>query len=162
MEFDSNVAAEYAGAKLDSLLQRAHRDTVTLADKADIPPLVKHFDDLRERYRSLKQKLTAIEKEVEDLSYTILPNMFQAQHVKTISVEGVGRVTINDKWAASILDKEKGYNWLRSSGNASLIIETVNSSTLTAFAKDRALRGDPLPGDIFKVGAAPYTSITKA
>ena len=162
MEYDTSLAAQYAGTKLNSLINRAHRDTLELVEKNDIPTIVKHFDALRTEYRALKDKLTKLETEVNDLSYNLIPTMFDAQDVKTIKIDDVGRVTVNQKWAASMPDKEVGMNWLRVSGNDGLIIETVNSNTLAAFAKTQAMAGSPLPDDVFTVGVAPYVSITKS
>ena len=70
--------------------------------------------------------------------------------------------TVNQRWVASMPDKSTGMDWLRVTGNEGLIIETVNAQTLAAFAKTQALAGSPLPEDVFTVGVAPYTSITKA
>ena len=162
MEYDTSLAAQYAGTKLDSLINRAHRDTMELVEKADIPLIVKHFAALRTEYRALKDKITKLETEVNDLSYNLIPTMFDAQDVKTIKIDDVGRVTVNQKWAASMPDKSAGMDWLRVTGNEGLIIETVNAQTLAAFAKTQALAGSPLPEDVFTVGVAPYTSITKA
>ena len=162
MEYDTSLAAQYAGTKLDSLINRAHRDTMELVEKADIPLIVKHFAALRTEYRALKDKITKLETEVNDLSYNLIPTMFDAQDVKTIKIDDVGRVTVNQKWAASMPDKEVGMDWLRVTGNEGLIIETVNAQTLAAFAKTQALAGSPLPEEVFTVGVAPYTSITKA
>jgi hypothetical protein len=161
MNFDSKTAAGYAADKLDSLLERAHRDTLTLVERGDIPAIVTHFDCLRSNYRKLKEKLNAIEAEVNDLSYTIIPNIFNSQQVKTINIEGVGRVTVAVQWKASMRDKAMGMDWLRQNGHGSLIIETVNAQTLASFAKSQALDGKPLSDDLFEVGTANYTSVTK-
>ena len=53
-------------------------------------------------------------------------------------------------------DKQAGMDWLRTTGNDGLIIETVNAQTLAAFAKTQALAGSPLPDQVFEVGVAPY------
>jgi hypothetical protein len=162
MEYDTNLAAQYAGTKLDSLINRTHRDTMNLVEKGDIPTIVKHFDAVRTEYRSLKDKIEKLEAEVNQLSYEIIPTMFTNQDVKTIKIDDVGRVTVNQRWVASMPDKEAGMNWLRVSGNDGLIIETVNAQTLAAFAKTQAIAGSPLPDAVFTVGVAPYTSITKS
>ena len=62
-----------------------------------------------------------------------------------------------------MLDKQKGLEWLRTSGNAGLIQETVNAGTLSSFAKGETLAGHPLPDHLFKVGTAQryLSSITK-
>ena len=70
MNYDTSLAAQYAGTKLDSLINRAHRDTMELVEKADIPLIVKHFAALRTEYRALKDKITKLETEVNDLSVT--------------------------------------------------------------------------------------------
>jgi hypothetical protein len=162
MEYDTRLAAEYAGGKIASLIERSRRDTLALVEKNDIPSIVKHFSALRTEYRALKDKLDKLENEVNDLSYNLIPTMFDAQHVKTIKLDDIGRVTVNQRWTASMPDKELGMGWLRGSGNGGLIIETVNAQTLAAFAKDKALGGEPLPDSLFTVGQAPYVSITKA
>lgn len=162
MEYDSSLAAQYAGTKLDSLIERSHRDTLELVEKADVPLIVKHFARLRDEYRTLKNKLERLEKEVDDLSYNIIPTMFDSQQVKTIKLDDIGRVTVNQRWVASMPDKQAGMEWLRATGNEGLIIATVNAQTLAAFAKTQALAGSPLPDDTFTVGVAPFISITKS
>ena len=53
-------------------------------------------------------------------------------------------------------------DWLRSTGNSGLIIETVNNHTLSfTFAQAETLAGHPLPEDLFKVGTAQYVSLTR-
>ena len=48
--------------------------------------------------RTLQVKLTRkLENEVNDLSYNIIPTMFDAQDVKTIKIDDVGRVTVNQQ-----------------------------------------------------------------
>jgi hypothetical protein len=161
MQFDTKTAADYAGQKLDSLLERATRDTNEIVERADIPEAVTYFDELRSTVKALAEKMSALQKHVDELSQQLLPTMFQNQNVKTIRVIDVGRVSINDRWSASMLNKEQGLGWLRGSGNEGLIIETVNAQTLGAFAKDEVMAGRPLPDEIFRVSATPYVSITK-
>ena len=144
------------------LVNRAHRDTLKFVEKETFRPVVKHFAAFRTEYRALKDKVEKLEAEVNDLSYNLIPTMFSSQQVKTIKIDDVGRVTVNQRWVASMSDKEAGMNWLRATGNDGLIIETVNAQTLAAFAKTQALAGSPLPDRVFEVGVAPYVSITKS
>ena len=136
MEYDSTLAAQYAGTKLDSLVNRAHRDTMKLVDDGDIPTVVKHFAALRTEYRALKDKVEKLEMEVNDLSYNLIPTMFQNQGVKTVKLDDIGRVTVNQRWIASMKDKTQGMDWLRATGNEGLIIETVNSSNTGSLRKN--------------------------
>jgi hypothetical protein len=97
------------------------------------------------------------------LSRDIVPEAMRHNKVKTVTVEGIGRVTISHRYSCSMLDKEKAMDWLRGNGLEGIIIETVNSSTLSATAKDMLLNeGKEMPPELFKTGTSPFTSITKA
>jgi hypothetical protein len=161
MNFDTNLAAGYAADKLDSLLERAQRDTTEVVQTNDIPKTVAHFAALQNTVDDLAKKISALKKHVDSLSYEILPTMFGNQNVKTIKLDDIGRVTVNVRWTASMINKSKGLEWLRTSGNEGIIQETVNAMTLASFAKTETLAGKPLPDHLFRVGTAQHMSITK-
>ena len=161
MQFDTRTAAGYAAKNIDNFLERATRDTQDIIAGNDIPTTVAHFAAFRDAVDDLAAKVAALKKHVDSLSYEILPTMFGNQNVKTITLPNVGRVTINVRWSASMLNKEKGMEWLRTSGNEGIIIETVNAMTLASFAKTETLAGKPLPDHLFRVGTAQHVSITK-
>ena len=161
MKFDTRTAADYAAQKLDSLLERAARDTAETIKQSDIPQAVAYFADLRETVKDLAAKTSALQKHVDQISQEFLPTMFTNQNVKTIKVNDVGRVSINVKWSASMLNKEAGLQWLRATGNDGLIQETVHPQTLGAFAKEETMAGKPLPQDVFKTSTMNFVSITK-
>jgi hypothetical protein len=161
MKFDTATAADYAGKKLDCLLERATRDTAEAVEHGNIPEAVTYFSELRDTIKDLQTRMSALQSHIDSLSQELIPTMFMNQSVKTIKVENIGRVTINDRWSAKMLNKDACMSWLRGSGNSGLIIETVNSQTLGAFGKNLAMEGKPLPQELFQVGATPYTSITK-
>jgi hypothetical protein len=162
MQFDTETAANYAGQKLDALLERATRDANTAIENANIPDAVVYFSELRDTVKTLATKMSALQSLVDTISQELLPTLFGNQGVKTIKIDDIGRVSINDRWSASMLDKAAAFQWLHNTNNQSLIIETVNAATLGAFAKEEALAKRSLPSDIFKVSSTPYTSITKA
>lgn len=161
MHFDTKTAADYASQKLASLLERATRDTAEVIAENDIPKAVTYFAELQETVKALGAQLSKLNKHVDSLSYEILPTMFTNQDVKTIKLDNVGRVTVNVRWSASMIDKETGLGWLRQTGNQGLIIETVNAQTLGAFAKDEVIAGRPLPDDVFTVSSRPFISISE-
>lgn len=161
MNFDTRTAAGYAADKLDSLLERAQRDTTEVVQTNDIPKTVAHFAALQDTVDDLAKKISALKKHVDALSYEILPTMFSNQDVKTIKLDNIGRVTVNVRWTASMIDKQKGMEWLKTSGNEGIVIETVNAMTLASFAKTETLAGKPLPDHLFRVGTAQHMSITK-
>ena len=124
--------------------------------------IVKHYDELRNAVDNIKTSREALADLADALSTRDIPTLFSSKELKTITVENVGRVTVSYRFSASIIDKVKGYAWLRENGHGELITETVNSSTLSAFAKDMLQnQGVDLPDDLFKISTNPYTSITK-
>lgn len=158
---DTIKAVDRALKALGCVLAAAIRDTDEASLTNDIPQVAQHFYDLRNKAGEITRQAAALEAHVRDISYSTLPTMMINQDIKSIHVNGLGTVTVNVRWNATMLDKEAGMNWLRATGNDGLIIETVNASTLTGFAKDMALNGMPLPSNIFKVGTAQHISITK-
>ena len=48
MKFDTKTAAGYAADKLDSLLERAQRDTTEVVQTNDIPTTVAHYAALQD------------------------------------------------------------------------------------------------------------------
>ena len=60
-----------------------------LVEEETFLKIVKHFAALRTEYRSLKGQDQKLENEVNDLSYELIPTMFQHQNVKTIKIDNV-------------------------------------------------------------------------
>ena len=162
MQDDTHAAAGSAADTLDAFFDRATRDTQDIVARNDIPTAVTHFAELRDMVDLVAEKVTALQDHIRSLSYEILPTMMGNQNVKTITVEGLGRVSVNVRWSAMMLNKDQGMQWLRETGNDGLIIETVNAQTLSSFAKAETLAGKPLPETLFKVGTAQHISITRA
>lgn len=140
------------------------QDTNDVAATNDHIQVIRHYNHLRLAAADIKEARGAISKMEEHLSREVVPDVMRAANVKTITLEGVGRVTVSYRFSCSILDgmKEQGMTYLRDTGNEGLIQETVNSSTLSAFAKGWVMeQGKELPEDVFKTSQSPYTSITE-
>lgn len=144
---------------------RAETDAVVSA--GEHIPMIRHFADLRKANEDIKVAREAL-KDIEDaLSTNYIPDLLRRLKEETglktpINLEGVGRVTVSYRFSCSMLDKERGINWLDANGHGDLAQRTVNAQTLGSFAKRLIeVDGKELPVDIFKTGTAPYTSITK-
>ena len=113
-------------------------------------------DEIEELYKS-------INKTYDQWKSERLPNAFEAEGVPTVNLEEGYRVTVSEKVFASIRGgkKEAAYQWLRENGLASIVTETVNSSTLSAVAKTMAEENRELDADYFHVHIVPSTSVTK-
>lgn len=139
------------------------RDEAAAIGTGDHVEVIRHYNQVRLAADRIKEAREALKDMEERLSRETVPQFMRDAGVKTITVEGVGRVTVSNKFSCSITDKPRGYDYLRDTGNGSLIQETVNSSTLAAFAKNKLeTEGIELPPDIFKTSIMSYTSITKA
>lgn len=162
MQDEIKAIGDCAVARLNRLLYLIEADTAQIVQTNDIPAIVTHFADVRELHRSLKERISALGEHVNGLSYDTIPTIFTNQNIKTINVVGLGAVTISVRWNATMLNKEKGMEWLRETGNSGLILETVNAQTLGSFAKEETLAGKPLPDNLFKVGTSQLVSIRKS
>ena len=95
----------------------------------------------------------------------ILPTKFDASDLDLIRIPELARSFYpTTKYSAKTLDKEELMKWLRDLGQDALISETVNSSTLAGFLKERMLEeGIDPPEEIVQlttyksIGSSKYT-----
>jgi len=155
--------AERVCRYLVQVAQDIRRDTSEVVATRSHIDIIKHFNQVRLMNEQIKEAREALGEIERVLSQEQVPEVMREHNVRNITVEGVGRVALSNRWSCSMLDKELGMDWLRNNGNESLIIETVNSSTLAAFARNMTeTEGKELPTDVFKTSVMTYTSITKA
>lgn len=139
-------------------------DTTTVIGTNDPIEIVKHFDNLRAINKSIKVAREALQEIEDQLSTDTIPTLFLNRSLKTMNIEGVGRVTVSNRFSVSIIENKRddAFDWLRDNEGGDLIKPTVNSQSLASFAKElMSAKGTDLPSEIFKVGTSPYTSITK-
>lgn len=168
IQLDKAIAEHGAFTVANRMMARLEYLTTALKKKVDeskeddlVSALhtFKSLGDLWDKFNDLKKEYNAL---YDQMSLYQIPDMMKDAGVKTINVEGVGRVTVSYRFSCSMLDKEAGFEWLEESGHGDLIQRTVNFQTLSAFAKNMIQEeGKDLPEEIFKVGTIPYTSVTK-
>jgi hypothetical protein len=162
MQPETLVALGGVVRDLNDLAVAVRRDTDEVVKTNNHVDIIKHFNHLRIAMGSVKDAREALKQIEETLSREIIPDVMRSNEIKTTTIEDVGRVTVSYRFSCTMLDKEHGIDWLKGNGHESLVQETVNSSTLSAFAKNMLEEhGKELPPEIFKVGTSPYTSITK-
>jgi hypothetical protein len=163
--------AEFLGKVVDGLIRVAgaiREDTDSVVASGNHVDIIKHFNQVRLAAEQIKEAREAINDISDNLSRVVIPDTVALLKETTgqkppFNIEGVGRVTVSYRFSCTMPDKEHGIRWLKSNGHGGIVQETVNSSTLSAFAKNMLEeQGIELPPDLFKVGTAPYTSITKA
>ena len=145
------------------LVSMIRQDTAEVVATNDHVEVIKHYDKVRKLTEEIKEAREALDEMEKQLSREQVPEVMRAHKIKTITIEGVGRVSLGNRWSCTMLNKDAGFEYLRNNNAAGLIIETVNSQTLAAYATDLSTtKGVELPADIFKTGIMTYTSITKA
>lgn len=147
---------------MDQVAAMVREDTNAAEQSKDHVEVIRHYNDLRLAIEQIKTARKAVEGINEQLSREIVPDAMREAKVKTITVEGVGRVTISHRFSCSMTDKERGIQWLKDNQYGEIVQETVNAQTLASHARDLLENhGKELPEDLFKVSTSPYTSITK-
>jgi hypothetical protein len=163
MKPDTQAACEAAQRALETasaLLIKEAQEAITANEPAD---MVRFYADMREEFEGLGAKLGELGKLDQNLSYTKIPECFDAHGIKNVRVNGYGLVGLNRRWSCSILDKPKGYAYLRDNGQGGMITETVNAMTLGAWARGQVEdEGREPPDDVFKTSIARYVSLRRS
>lgn len=173
MQESTMKAVHQLTTDLVTVSAKIRTDTDEVTASGDHIAIIKHYNLVRQVAALVKEAREALKDMDEHLSRVVIPDNVRALRERTgekppFNIEGVGRVSIANRFSASIIDDPKlgklpGINWLKENGHEGLVQETVNAQTLSAFAKTLLEdKGEELPSDIFKVGTSPYTSITKA
>lgn len=141
---------------IEDYIERIRRD----GQAKDI--MVTYFH-LYEDYKALDEAAKAIYHLKDKMDKFLVPEALENLGTDKMQIPDVARsFYINTKWSASIIDKERGFEYLRANGAGSLISETVNAGTLASYAKDLMVNeGRDLPEDIFKVTTYRTTGMSR-
>jgi hypothetical protein len=125
--------------------------------------LIRKMRELRIQKDNMEAELKGIGRELEYVSKNLIPERFNAEGIKKMDVEGVGRVSLRADIYASIKSGQKttAYQWLKDIGSEDLIQPAVAPSILKAFLKDRLKSGEDIPEDLFNVTPFQSATITK-
>lgn len=120
------------------------------------------YKAMRDAHDALAAKMKDFKASLDTVKSELLPDMFQSRQVTSITVEGY-RFTVSSQTKASIRsgEKDEAFDWLRKNNLGDLIVETVNSQTLSSAAKQLMSEGKELDEDLFNVFLQPTTSVTK-
>lgn len=117
------------------------------------PDLVRDFADLRRIKETMEAELKKITWAHDWLRLNAIVQRMEDEGISTITVDGVGRVSLQgDLYARIPADKRQAaFEWLRDNGHGDVITETIPASTLKAMAKEMLKKGETLPEDYFKI-----------
>jgi hypothetical protein len=131
----------------------------------DLPDVLKMYFMVKEEYEKLEDARKAVGAILERMSRNVIPDAMMLADTKTIAIESIQRrFTVSARISASILDKPGAYGWFRDPKQdaADMIQETVNSSSLSKFARTYTDdTGRDLPPEYFRVSTMRVTSVTK-
>ena len=125
---------------------------------------IKRQAELRAKLDEIEEVTKLMNKEYDRLRTGIVPEKMDEEGLTTITIKGIGRVSLTGDVYASIPAevRDDAWDWLRDHGHADVIKETINASTLKALMKSFIKEGVPFPEDLFKVTPFTRASITKA
>jgi hypothetical protein len=163
MKPETQAACEAAKKALETARAALFAEAESTITVNEPPDLVRFYADMREELELMASTISELNKLDKDLSYSRVPACFDAHGIENVRVAGYGLVALNRRWSCSILDKPKGYQYLRDNGQGGMITETVNAMTLGAWARGEVEdRGIEPPDDIFKTSVARYVSLTRS
>lgn len=154
---------------IDAAMQKLHsmevRALILIRDKYEngATPLVKLFSQARNASDTLEAGLKPIKGVTDQLKVSLIPEAFEREEIRTQTTVSGDRIGLSTRVVASVRAgaKEEAYKWLRDTGNESLIVETVNSSTLGSFARTMAEEGKDLPEEMFNVMIRQEATLTR-
>lgn len=131
-------------------------------DNMEITAIAKEYWRLKGLHDRAKKAVTLVYHIVNAFDKGIFPGQLEKRDLDMIRIPELARsFSIRTNTSASMIDKERAFEWLREHGHGDLVQETVNSGTLASFARSLQIdEGIDLPDDIFKV--ATYNSIGSA
>lgn len=118
---------------------------------------------LNERLLSEEKALKPLKAVWKDYKEFKVPEAFEQAGVPNVPLDEGFRVGVSIRTVASVATGQKSaaFIWLQENGAGDLIQETINASTLSAYAKQKGEKNEDLPDDIFKVNLMPNASVTK-
>lgn len=106
---------------------------------------------------------SALQEAYDNLRQRVIPSKMEEEGLSTITVAGVGRMTITAQLQVSVRPEFKIQlkQWLVDNGHAELVTETINASTLKAWYKEQLMNGEELPDDMLNIYGFDQVSLTK-
>ena len=133
------------------------------SEDGDVVEFARAFVSLRK----LKDKIDELDKTFSKLfepaKVEKLPQAFDRAGVPSVTLDEGYRVTVSQTVRASVRadQREGAAAWLRAHDMASVVTETINSSTLSGIARSMLEDGNELPSEHFSVAVISNTSVTK-
>lgn len=125
-----------------------------------LPELAAILKDIKIQLDEAGARKTELQKTYDYLSIEVIPDRMDDEGVDSMKVAGVGRLQTQSDIRCNVLamNKEPLQKWLTENGHGSMIQDTINSSTLKAFIKERMKENLPYPSELLQI--SPYSRAT--
>jgi hypothetical protein len=121
----------------------------------DVIAFAKRMREVQGIKEELDEQVKACNKELDELRLKAIPEAMAELDIRTLTIEGVGRVQLALDCYATIKDKELGYQWLLDNGFDGLVQPYIQPSTFKAAVKEALKDGQEFPEEIFSIN--PFT-----
>ena len=128
----------------------------------NIIALAKEMRRLQGEKEQLEERLKFVNLALDEVRLRKIPDAMQTAEIRTLTIDGIGRVQLASDLYASIINKEQGYAWLAEHGFDGLIQPYVQPSTFKAAIKEALKAGQEFPEEVFKISPFTRASIVKA
>jgi hypothetical protein len=149
---------------MDEQQQPEHKNDVFAKKYADMTTIdiVRAMASLAKDKESKDAELSKIAAEYDYVRMNLIPARFEDEGIDGMTIDGVGRVSLTGDLFVSCLaaNREALYSYFRDIGKGSLVVETINASTLKATVKAMMKKGEEIP-EMIKVTPFTRASITK-
>jgi hypothetical protein len=121
----------------------------------NIIEMARRMRELQKVKEEHEEVLKGINAELDQLRLKDIPEAMAEADIRTLTIDGIGRVQLAADCYATILDKQLGYEWLQQHGYDGLITPYVQPSTFKAAVKQALKDGQTFPDDLFNI--QPFT-----
>ena len=128
----------------------------------NIIAMARRMREIQAKKDEIDVEYKALNIELDQIRLKDIPEAMAEADIRSLTVDGIGRVQLAADCYATIKDKALGYEWLREHGYDGLIGEYVQPNTFKAAVKDAMKNGQEWPEDLFSITPFTRASIVKA
>lgn len=122
---------------------------------AEVIKLARRMREIQKRQEEIDVEWKPLAAELDELRLKLIPEAMAEQDIRSLTIEGVGRVQLAMDLYATITNKHEGYEWLKANGYEGLVTEYAQPSTFKAAVKLAIKDGQQFPEELFSI--TPFT-----
>lgn len=115
------------------------------------------MEEVRKQLDTAKEVKTELEKRYDYIVSVLVPKAMEESGLTAMKLESGKGVRVQDEVFVSLnsANFEEFRNWLGEQGDASIVRETINPSTLKSYIVGRIKNGQEYPDSLIKVSIVP-------